>query len=151
MNQPSGMTQVYEQSIYIATSPERVEETIIDPVLMHRWLNPLLKCTPIGNWNTQVGSEFQFAISLPLWQPSLTATVCERQSGLIVWSFTGFFQGKDRWQCSSESQGTRLLNRFEFKIDNALVAFGFNTFAAKLTRQDMQAQLQRLKRVAEAG
>jgi hypothetical protein len=42
-----------------------------------------------------------------------------------------------------------LVNRFEFQIPNPLVAFGFNQFAANLTKADMQAQLRRLKRVAE--
>ncbi|NET38926.1 MAG: SRPBCC family protein, partial [Cyanothece sp. SIO1E1] len=46
--------------------------------------------------------------------------------------------------------GTYLLNRFEFEIPSPLVRFGFNTFAASWTKQDMQAQLRRLKRVAEA-
>lgn len=143
--------QVYEQSVYIAASPERVEQTIVDRVLMHRWLNPLLKCEPIGSWQTEVGSQFRFFIQIPFLQPTLLATVGERQPGLIVWQFTGFFAGQDRWQCYPESQGTRLVNRFEFQIENPLVAFGFQTFAARLTRRDMQAQLQRLKRVAEAG
>lgn len=34
-------------------------------------------------------------------------------------------------------------------MENPVVAFGFQTFAAKLTRRDMQSQLQRLKQVAE--
>jgi hypothetical protein len=42
-----------------------------------------------------------------------------------------------------------LLNRFEFEIPNPFVRFGFNTFASSWTQTDMQAQLQRLKRVAE--
>jgi Polyketide cyclase / dehydrase and lipid transport len=68
----------------------------------------------------------------------------------VVWEFDGFFKGHDRWECFAESNGTRLVNRFEFQIPNPLVAFGFKTFASGLTRQDMQAQLVRLKKVAEA-
>jgi carbon monoxide dehydrogenase subunit G len=143
--------QVFEQSIYIQAAPERVDQTITDPILMHRWLNPLLRCESIGPWRVELGSQFRFLIKIPLWQPALLATVQTRQPGLVIWSFTGFFEGQDRWECQPEGSGTRLLNRFEFKIGNPLVAFGFNTFAAQLTRQDMQAQLQRLKQVAEAG
>jgi hypothetical protein len=69
---------------------------------------------------------------------------------LIVWGFKGFFQGRDRWECLPEANGTRLLNRFEFEISNPLIRFGFNTFAAAWTQADMQAQLRRLKQVAEA-
>ncbi len=82
-------------------------------------------------------------------QPSLLSTVIERQPGLIVWDFKGFFAGQDRWECIPEEGGTRLLNRFEFEIPNPLVAFGFNQFAADWTKQDMEAQLRRLKQVAE--
>ncbi|MEM1279662.1 MAG: SRPBCC family protein, partial [Cyanobacteria bacterium P01_H01_bin.152] len=60
-----------------------------------------------------------------------------------------FFAGRDRWECQPNAGGTQLLNRFEFVIPNPLVAFGFQTFAAKWTKRDMVAQLQRLKQVAE--
>jgi hypothetical protein len=142
---------VFEQSIHIQADPVRVEHTIIDPILMHRWLNPLLRCESIGPWQVEMGHQFRFLIQLPLWQPTLIATVQARQPGLVIWGFTGFFEGQDRWQCQPHETGTHLINRFEFTIANPLVAFGFHTFAAGLTRQDMQAQLRRLQQVAEGG
>ncbi|MGL4499978.1 MAG: SRPBCC family protein, partial [Planktothrix sp.] len=39
--------------------------------------------------------------------------------------------------------------RFEFEIPNPLIKFGFNLFAAALTKADMEAQLRRLKQVAQ--
>ncbi len=117
---------------------------------MHRWLNPALRCEPIGNWSTALGAQSRFVIQVPLLQPSLASVVVEREPGLIVWEFQGFFQGRDRWECQPQTQGTRLLNRFEFEIPNPLVRFGFDRFAAQWTQEDMQAQLRRLKRVAEA-
>ena len=117
---------------------------------MHQWLNPVLRCEPIGDtWSTDLNSQTRFIIQIPLLQPSLLSTVVERRPGLVVWGFTGFFTGKDRWECIPEETGTRLLNRFEFEIPNPLVAFGFNQFAANWTKQDMEAQLKRLKQVAE--
>lgn len=88
-------------------------------------------------------------IQIPLLQPTLKSTVVEREPGLVVWEFEGFFQGRDRWECQPNAKGTKLINRFEFDIPNPLVRYGFNTFALKWTKQDMQAQLRRLKRVAE--
>ena len=73
----------------------------------------------------------------------------ERSPGLIVWGFEGFFQGRDRWECQQTAQGTQLVNRFEFEIPNLVIRWGFHTFAAGWTKKDMQAQLDRLKRVAE--
>jgi hypothetical protein len=96
-----------------------------------------------------VGSKSRFIIQLPLLQPTLHSVVVEREPGLIVWQFDGFFKGRDRWECQPSPQGTLLVNRFEFNIPNPLVRFGFSTFAAKWTQQDMQSQLRRLKRVAE--
>lgn len=116
---------------------------------MHRWLNPALRCEPVGSWSSDVGSQSRFVVQIPLLQPTLNSTVTERRPGLVVWSFEGFFTGRDRWECRPEGNGTRLLNRFEFKIPNDLVRFGFETFAANWTRRDMQAQLLRLKQVAQ--
>jgi hypothetical protein len=141
--------QVFEQSIQIEASTTVVERCITDLDLMHRWLNPALRCEPIGTWNTDIGGYSKFIIQIPLLQPTLKSLVAERGPGLIVWEFVGFFQGRDRWECQPNSQGTRLLNRFEFQIPNPLVNWGFNHFAATWTKQDMQAQLRRLKQVAE--
>ncbi|MBW4614922.1 MAG: SRPBCC family protein [Desmonostoc vinosum HA7617-LM4] len=144
------MSQIFEQSIQINTTAAVVERCITDLAIMHRWLNPVLRCEPVGEaWSTDVGSQSRFIIQIPLLQPTLNSVVTERQPGLIVWKFQGFFQGSDRWECQPLEKGTRLLNRFEFEIPNPLISWGFNTFAASWTQQDMQAQLRRLKRVAE--
>lgn len=142
-------TQVFEQSIQIKASATAVERCITDQTLMHRWLNPALRCESIGDWSTEIGSRSRFVIQIPLVQPTLKSVVVEREPGLVVWEFKGFFQGRDRWECQPDETGTRLLNRFEFIIPNPLVSWGFNTFAANWTQNDMKAQLRRLKRVAE--
>ena len=142
-------SQVFEQSIQIKASSVITEECITNLKLMHRWLNPMLRCEPIGQWSTEVGSLSRFTIKIPLLQPSLRSTVAKREPGLIVWQFDGFFKGRDRWECHPTKDGTYLVNRFEFEIPNPIVSWGFNNFAAGLTRKDMQAQLKRLKRVAE--
>ncbi|NJL87860.1 MAG: SRPBCC family protein [Leptolyngbyaceae cyanobacterium SM1_1_3] len=142
-------TQVFEQSVAIKASATAVEQCILDLDLMHRWLNPALRCEPIGTWSSDLGSQSRFVVQIPLLEPTLISTVAERSPGLVVWQFEGFFQGSDRWECIPQAQGTQLLNRFEFKVPNPIVAFGFNLFAAKWTQQDMQAQLQRLRQVAE--
>ncbi len=144
------MSQVFEQSIQINATATVVEHCITDRVLMHRWLNPVLRCEPVGEWNTEVGAKSRFVIQIPLIEPTLNSTVVERQPGLIVWGFEGFFKGRDRWECQPIDQGTRLLNRFEFEIPNPLISWGFITFAATWTKKDMQDQLYRLKQVAEA-
>jgi hypothetical protein len=140
---------VYEQSIFIRANATAVERCFTEQKLMHQWLNPALVCEPVGDWRTTVGSEFDFWLKVPLLKPTLHSTVIEREPGLVVWGFDGFFTGCDRWQCLPEGNGTRLLNRFEFTIANPLISFGFKQFAAKWTQQDMESQLQRLKQVAE--
>jgi hypothetical protein len=142
-------SQVFEQSIPIKASATTVERCITDLTLMHRWLNPALRCYPVGEWSTDIGSRSRFVIQIPMVQPTLNSVVVEREPGLIVWQFQGFFQGRDRWECQPTIRGTRLLNRFEFEIPNPLVSWGFETFATSWTQQDMKAQLRRLKRVAE--
>ena len=141
--------QVFEQSIQINAPAAVVEKCIADRELMHRWLNPALRCDPVGEWSTEIGSRSRFIIQIPLVAPTLESTVVEREPGLIVWEFDGFFQGRDRWECQPIAQGTCLLNRFEFSVPNPIVRWGFRTFASALTQQDMKAQLQRLKLVAQ--
>jgi hypothetical protein len=141
--------QVFEQTIAIKASSTVVESCLSNLELMHRWLNPALRCEPIGKWSTELNSLSRFILKIPLWQPSLRSVVVEREPGLIVWQFEGFFQGRDRWECQPSSNGTLLLNRFEFNIPNPIINWGFHTFAINWTKRDMQAQLRRLKKVAE--
>lgn len=143
-------SQQFEQSIEINASPQVVEHCISSRILMHKWLNPLLKCEPVGEWSTEVGSRSRFIIAIPVIKPTLEAVVLERKPGLIVWGFEGFFQGSDYWECKPTAQGTLLVNTFKFEIPNPVIRWGFNIFAASLTKMDMKSQLQRLKRVAEA-
>ncbi|MBR8828654.1 MAG: SRPBCC family protein [Gomphosphaeria aponina SAG 52.96 = DSM 107014] len=143
------MRQIFAQSIEIKASAIVVEKCITDRVLMHRWLNPMLRCEPIGAWNTEIGGRSRFIIKIPVLEPTLNSVVRSREPGLIVWEFEGFFQGCDRWECQPTSEGTHLVNCFEFAIPNPLVSWGFNNFAATFTKNDMKAQLRRLKRVAE--
>lgn len=151
--------QRFENSVLIQATATQVERCLTESDLMHRWLNPALRCESVGEWSTSVGSQMRFVMQVPLLWPTLLSTVAEREPGLVVWSFEGFFRGRDRWQCEplekSEDQPsrarpmTRLTNSFEFEIPNPLVAFGFNTFASSWTQADMQAQLRRLQQVAE--
>jgi hypothetical protein len=143
-------SQIFEQTIQINASLEAVDRTITDRQLMHQWLNPALRCDPIGEWNTAIGAKSRFILQVPLINPALESTVIERHLGLVVWEFNGFFKGRDRWECIPEKDFTCLVNRFQFQIPNPVVAFGFKTFAAQWTRKDMQAQLLRLKQVAES-
>jgi hypothetical protein len=142
--------EVFEQSIEINATSTVVEQCITERALMHQWLNPALCCEPIGDWSTEVGSKSKFIIQIPVIKPTLISTVVEREAGLIVWGFEGYFKGCDRWECQPTDNGTHLVNRFEFDIPNPIVSWGFKTFAEKFTKQDMKAQLRRLKHVAES-
>jgi Polyketide cyclase / dehydrase and lipid transport len=140
---------VFEQSIQIDASSTIVERCVTELELMHRWLNPALRCEPVGEWNTKIGSRSRFIIKIPIIEPTLKSVVVEREPGLVVWEFDGFFKGRDRWECQPNPQGTKLINCFQFQIPNAIVSWGFDRFAANWTKNDMKAQLKRLKRVAE--
>ena len=142
-------SETFEQSIWIDAPVETVDRTITDRDTMHEWLNPMLSCEPVQEWSTDIGAESLFRIKLPLVQPTLRSVVRDRQPGLVVWGFEGYFTGSDRWECTPERSGTRLTNRFTFTISNPLIAFGFRVFAATLTKRDMEQQLKRLKAVAE--
>jgi len=140
---------IFEQRIEIQASATIVEQCFTDLELMQRWLNPVLRCEPIAEWATEIGSKSRFVLQIPLLKPTLRNVVIQREPGLVVWEFTGFFKGRDRWECQPIETGTLLINCFEFTIPNPLVNWGFQLFAARWTGADMQAQLRRLKQVAE--
>ncbi|AMA07995.1 MULTISPECIES: SRPBCC family protein [unclassified Picosynechococcus] len=143
--------EIFEQSIQVRASATCVEQCFTDLETMHRWLNPLLRCEPLGDrWSTALESQSRFWLKIPLVNLVLNNRVVEREPGLIVWQFTGFFRGRDRWECIPNATGTQLVNRFQFEIPNPLVRWGFKTFAARWTKKDMQAQLRRIKAIAEA-
>lgn len=141
---------IYQQSVFICASATTVERCFTEQTLMHKWLNPALVCEPIGDWRTSEGSKFNFRLKVPSFvtplAPTLRSVVAERRPGLVVWEFDGFFVGCDLWEAQPDIErgGTTLLNRFEFEIPNLLVSFGFQQFAAKWTKRDMEAQLQRI-------
>jgi Polyketide cyclase / dehydrase and lipid transport len=140
-----------ENQIEIQAISTNVERCLAELDLLHRWLNPLLRCHgEEGVWSTSVGAIGYFTLQVPILLPTLQSTVVEREPGLIVWGFDGFFVGRDRWECQPIATGTRLINRFEFEIPNPLIEFGFDRFAAAWTQADMQAQLRRFKQVAES-
>lgn len=141
--------RVFEQTITIAATAAAVEHCLTDQTLMHQWLHPALRCEPIGSWSSSLGGRSRFLINLPFWQPSLCSTVVERAPGLIVWEFEGFFQGRDRWAWRSVANHIELVNQFMFAIPNPVVAWGFDRVAARWTQNDMEAQLQRIKQLAE--
>ncbi|ACA98166.1 MULTISPECIES: SRPBCC family protein [Cyanophyceae] len=144
--------EIFEQSIQVRASATCVEQCFTDLETMHRWLNPLLRCEPLGDrWSTALESQSRFWLKIPLVNLVLNNRVVEREPGLIVWQFTGFFRGRDRWECIPNATGTQLVNRFQFEIPNPLVRWGFKTFAARWTKKDMQAQLRRIKAIAEAS
>jgi hypothetical protein len=140
---------IFEQRIEIQASATIVEQCFTDLELMQRWLNPVLRCELIAEWATEIGSKSRFVLQIPLLKPTLRNVVIQREPGLVVWEFTGFFKGRDRWECQPIETGTLLINCFEFTIPNPLVNWGFQLFAARWTGADMQAQLRRLKQVAE--
>ncbi|NET53114.1 MAG: SRPBCC family protein, partial [Merismopedia sp. SIO2A8] len=97
---------VFEQSIHIAASAVVVEQCFTNLDLMHQWLNPRLRCLPVGQWSTELGSRSRFIIKVPFINPALHSVVIDRAPGLVVWQFTGFFQGRDRWECQPCDTGT---------------------------------------------
>lgn len=144
--------EILEQTIQVHASVPCVEQCFTDLDKMHEWLNPMLSCQPVGNeaWSTELHSQSQFRLKIPLLNLVLRNQVIARKPGLIVWQFNGFFCGQDRWEFIPNANGTQLINRFEFDIPNPIIRWGFHTFAAHWTKQDMQAQLDRIKTLAEA-
>jgi len=98
--------RVFEQAIAINAGATTVERCITDQQLMHRWLNPALRCEPFAaNWDTNLGGKSRFIVNTPLWAPTLISTVIERQPGLVVWGgLMDFLRGKIVGNVNQRSQ-----------------------------------------------
>jgi Polyketide cyclase / dehydrase and lipid transport len=141
--------ELCKKSIQINASATVVDRCLTELLLLRRWRNGLVTCEPLGAWSPEVGSRSHLRLENSLWPLSLRNIVVRREPGLIVWEFRGWLRGLDRWECQPWAGGTRLLNCWEWQATNGWIDWWWKSFGAKSIEEDIDAQLMRIKYVAE--
>ncbi len=77
--------EVVEQAIAIRASASAVERCLTDRELMHRWLNPALRCDPVGEWGTELGDRSRFVLQVPGLEPAPRASAARRCPTSTTW------------------------------------------------------------------
>jgi hypothetical protein len=138
-----------EKSIEIKASATVVDRCLTDLALMQRWRNGLVTCTARGEWSTSLGSRSRLRLENSFWPLALGQIVVQREPGAIVWEFSGWLRGSDGWECQPSASGTKLVHRWEWRAANGWIAWWWRSFGARAIEEDIEAQLMRIKYVAE--
>jgi hypothetical protein len=139
----------WERSIQINASALIVDRCLTELDLIQRWRNSLVLTLPIGDWSVAEGSRSRLFLQFSLLPITLRNVVVRREPGLIVWKFTGWLQGYDRWECQPTDRGTRLVNCWEGQMGNRWLDWWWKYFGERAWADDREAQLMRIKYVAE--
>jgi hypothetical protein len=139
----------WEKSIQIKASATVVDRCLTELALIQRWRSGLVTCAARGEWSTSLGSPSRLRLENSLWPLTLGQIVVQREPGLIVWEFSGGLRGTDGWECQPATNGTRLVNCWEWRAANGWINWWWRSFGAQAIADDIDAQLMRIKYVAE--
>jgi Polyketide cyclase / dehydrase and lipid transport len=140
---------LWENAIQINASATLVERCLTELALIQRWRNGLVIMMPIDDWSTVEGSRSRLLLQSSLLPVTLRNRVVHREPGLIVWEFTGWLRGKDCWECLPTDQGTKLVNRWGWQVNNPWLNWWWRYVGSRALKDDIEAQLMRIKYVAE--
>jgi Polyketide cyclase / dehydrase and lipid transport len=138
-----------QKSIYIKASATVVDRCLTELELIHRWRNGLVTCEALGEWLLSPGSRSRLRLENSLWPIVLRNNLVRREPGLVRWEFQGLLRGFDQWECQPAAAGTQLVNRWQWQAANGWLDWWWRNFGARAIEDDIEAQLMRIKYVAE--
>lgn len=144
---------VMEEFVVVNAPMDSVEEVITSRELMRRWASPSVQFTPKGEWSFEEGSEWTLTLTgLGMLLPA-HYVVYERRPGLILWSYTGFWEGFDAWHWMPNvhrREQTIIQNRLEYRLRVPLLHIVWSAVMVPLMNWDARIQMKRLKGVCES-
>jgi hypothetical protein len=139
---------VQEEWVSINTTPDVVERHLTTPALLDQWRSPLVILDPIEGDLMTLGSTHKMRLK-SLAMAGSEYRVTERDSGKILMTISGLWQGTELWRWFADGSRTVIQNRVEYEVpDQSLRVFvlGIGRFLADL---DMRIQLDRLRQLIE--
>ncbi|NJM08133.1 SRPBCC family protein [Candidatus Gracilibacteria bacterium] len=148
------MSYLQEEFIVVSATLVQVDAAMTERALMQRWMSPAVQFAPQhGNWSFAEGTRWQLTLSGLGDLLRAEYVVQERQPGLILWAFDGFWQGFDAWHWFAASAPGQVIiqNRIEYDLRVPGLAAIWPLTVGPLMGWDARTQMQRLKEVCEHG
>lgn len=141
-----------EEFIVVAASPERVEQVMTNQALMRRWMSPTVRFEPLEMWSFERGARWRLTLTGLGRVLESQYVVYDRQPGLILWAFDGFWEGFDAWRWLTfphDATKTLIQNRIEYNLRIPVLDLIWPTTIGPLMGWDAKVQMRRLKGVCE--
>jgi hypothetical protein len=145
-------TQPYlmEEFVVVAAPMRRVESVMTERTLMLQWMSGAVRFTPEHTWSFAEGARWRLTLAGLGRLLEARYTVYERRPGLILWEFTGFWEGFDAWHWRPAEDGRTLIqNRIEYRLRLPIMDIVWPATVGPLMGWDARVQMQRLKQVCE--
>jgi hypothetical protein len=148
----SELPQLQEVFTIVAAAMDRVELVMTGRSLMAGWMSPAVRFEPLDGWRFDRGARWRLTLAGLGSALEADYIVFARRPGLILWAFSGFWEGFDAWQWRPHGPGQTLIqNRIEYRLNMAALSVIWPVTLGPLMGWDAQAQMNRLRHVCEEG
>lgn len=141
-----------EEFIVVSAPMERVDAVMTDRALMLRWMSPAVRFEPLERWSFEQGARWRLTLTGLGRVLEASYRVYDRQPGLILWAFDGFWEGFDAWHWlphEGSSTQTLIQNRVEYTLRIPIMDLLWPATVGPLMGWDAKVQMRRLKSVCE--
>ncbi|MCG8353128.1 MAG: SRPBCC family protein [Chloroflexales bacterium] len=142
-----------EEFVIVNTPMQRVEAVMTERNLMELWMSPAVRFEPLDDWRFATGDRWRMTLTGVGDLLHADYVVHDRQPGLVLWAFNGFWEGFDAWRWLPDSDApaaqTIIQNRIEYEIRIPGLDLLWPVTVGPLMGWDARVQMQRLKRVCE--
>lgn len=139
-----------EEFVLVAAPTARVEAVMTERELMGRWMSRAVQFTPRDGWRFDKGAPWQLTLTGLGRMLEAHYIVHDRQPGLILWAFDGFWEGFDAWHWRPAGPTATLIqNRIEYALRLPVLDLIWPATVGPMMGWDARAQMERLKQVCE--
>lgn len=141
-----------EEFVVVAAPLAQVERVMTEQPLMLRWMSPAVRFEPLEGWSFARGARWRLTLTGLGRVLEASYIVYDRQPGLILWAFDGFWEGFDAWHWrpyQDNLKHTLIQNRIEYNLRIPIIDLLWPATVGPLMGWDARVQMRRLKRVCE--
>ncbi|MGB9633395.1 MAG: SRPBCC family protein [Chloroflexaceae bacterium] len=145
-------TYLQEEFVVVEAPLERVEAVMTERALMTRWMSPAVRFEPLETWSFEQGARWRLTLTGLGRALEAHYVVHDRQPGLVLWAFNGFWEGFDAWHWrpfQGHAGRTLIQNRIEYNLSIPILDVLWPATVGPLMGWDAKVQMRRLKSVCE--
>jgi hypothetical protein len=144
-----------EEFVVVDAGMDRVEQVMTEQRLMQSWMSSAVQFAPTeGPWSLAQGTRWQLGLTGLGRLLEANYIVYQRQPGLIIWAFDGFWEGLDAWKWMPYQHNTAqtlIQNRIEYDLKIPALDLIWPATIGPLMGWDAKVQMRRLKHVCEGA